>query len=267
MKGFLRLALMCALVAGMSACAGRAPQQEHWSAARLPANGQLLLVLAQDWNATSGELRYYDRSASGWTLVKGPLFVNLGRNGLAWGRGLEQGDLAGLSGTDKGAAPDKREGDGRAPVGAFALDEGFAYDPAEAGPVKLPVLQADKDLLCVDDVASPHYNAFVRQSAVAKDWNSAEDMLRADGQYRFGVMVRHNMDPVRPGGGSCIFMHIWLRKGYASSGCTNMAPENMLALLHWLDSSRQPTLVQLPVAVYRTLRTAWSLPEVEIGTK
>jgi len=224
MKRLLRPLIVCLLVVGVCSCAGRQGTsqnvQESWSAARLPANGQLLLVLANDWNATSGELRYYDRTDAGWVLAGGPLFVNLGRNGLAWGNGLERGELGGKA----DGAVNKREGDGRAPAGAFALDEGFAYDTAEAGTTKLPVLQADKDLLCVDDVASAHYNAFVRQSAVVKDWNSAEDMHRADGQYRFGVMVRNNMDPVRPGGGSCIFMHIWLRKGYASSGCTNMAP-------------------------------------------
>jgi hypothetical protein len=41
-----------------------------------------------------------------------------------------------------------------------------------------------------------------------------------------------------------------------------MAPDDMLALLRWLDPSRQPVLVQLPKAEYGQLRTAWNLPDI-----
>lgn len=269
MKHILRAFFIMAILTGLGACAGRgagaepAPSQiKPGGDLFQPRGGQLLLVLAEGWNATSGELRYYERSGSGWTLAGGPQSVNLGRKGLAWGAGLH-GNIPTEGATQPTSMMEKREGDGRAPAGAFALGEGFAYQPAEAGAVKLPLLRADADLLCVDDGASVHYNAFVRKSAAKVDWTSAEDMLRADGQYRFGVLVRHNMAPVKPGGGSCIFMHIWLGQGRGTAGCTSMASENMLALLRWIDASRQPTLVQLPVAEYLRLRAAWALPEVE----
>lgn len=278
MKRMLHAFAIAVLLTGLGACAGRgagaepapgqfqpAPGQIQPAPSQIrPGGDQLLLVLAEDWNATSGELRSYERAGTGWTLVGGPHSVNLGRKGLAWGAGLHGGGPVEAM-TQPTSLMEKREGDGRAPAGAFALGEGFAYEPAEAGAVKLPLLRADADLLCVDDGASVHYNAFVRKPAAKVDWTSAEDMLRPDGQYRFGVLVRHNMAPVKPGGGSCIFLHIWLGQGRGTAGCTSMAPENMLALLRWIDASRQPTLVQLPVAEYLRLRAAWALPSIETG--
>lgn len=241
------LLLLLALV--LSACAAKGPEVRGVS-----DSGQLVLVLAQGWDATTGELRTYERENGAWRPVSGPLFVNLGRKGLAWG--------AGLHGQNPAGAAVKREGDGKAPAGLFAIGEGFAYDPAEVGAVKLPLLKADADLLCVDDVKSAHYNAVVRPSQVRKDWDSVEDMRRKDDAYRFGALVRHNMDPAVPGGGSCIFLHVWLGRGVGSSGCTNMAPEHMLGLLRWLDAGKRPAMALLPVGEYQRLKGTWGLPEI-----
>lgn len=251
------------LLTGLGACAGRQPSAAEFR----PAPGQLLLVLSEDWNATSGELRAFERDGAGWKPAAGPLGgpvagpvpVSLGRTGLAWGAGLHGPAPAGAASVGEGA---KREGDGKAPAGMFALGEGFAYEPEEAGAAKLPILKADADLLCVDDVKSRHYNALVRKSATPADWDSAEDMRRNDGQYRYGALVRHNMDPVRAGGGSCIFLHVWRQPGAPTAGCTAMDQQRMLGLLRWLDAGKSPVLVQLPVEEYRRLRAGWGLPEI-----
>ncbi len=246
----LALTLFCA------ACAGGQPWPFGGADMTGPSR-QLLLVTAEGWDSTSGELRRFERAQAGgeWTAVGGPVYVNLGRHGLGWGRGLH--------GLALGPGPVKREGDGRAPAGLFELGTGFAYDPAALGAVRVPLLRADADLVCVDDAGSRLYNQIVRKSSVAApDWASAENMRRADGQYRLGLLVRHNMDPVTPGGGSCIFMHIWLGRGVGSSGCTNMAPENMQELLRWLDQDRAPVLVQLPRKELERYRASWHLPEL-----
>jgi len=39
-----------------------------------------------------------------------------------------------------------------------------------------------------------------------------------------------------------------------------MAPDNLLAILRWLDASKHPLLVQLPQPVYEKLRRPWALP-------
>lgn len=219
------------------------------------ASRQLLLVVAEDWGSKAGTLQRHARvgAESPWTAVGAPVVVNLGRGGLGWGRGLH--------GTVAGEGPVKREGDGRAPAGVFAVGEGFAEDPQGLGPLRLHVLRADAELFCVDDPASPLYNRMTRLPAgTAAPWKSAEDMLRKDGQYRLGAYVRHNADPAVAGMGSCIFLHIWLGRGVASSGCTNMDSPDMLELLRWLDAAQVPVLAQLPRAEYERLKAAWNLP-------
>lgn len=248
----------CAAVLAAALClgaAGCAPRPTPLGGADLTLGSrQLLLVVAEDWTSTQASLQRLERSApdGDWRRVGGPMAVNLGRNGLGWGRGLH--------GQALGAGPVKREGDGRAPVGLFALGQGFAQAPEEVRDARLPVLRADERLFCVDDAASPLYNTFARTDGGPGSWNSAEDMLRADGQYRLGVFVRHNSDPVEPGAGSCIFLHIWLGRGVASSGCTNMDAADMLTLLRWLDADKRPLLAQLPRVDFDRLQTAWRLP-------
>jgi len=241
------------LVLALGACAPR-PGGLGGADLTRPAR-QMLLVVAEDWTYTEASLQRLERPTpdADWVRVGEPVFVNLGRGGLGWGRGLH--------GQALGAGPVKREGDGRAPAGIFALGMGFAHEPAEVGTTRLPLLRTEKTLVCVDDGASPLYNQLVDTRGLPADWKSAEDMLRPDGQYRLGVFVRHNTDPAMPGAGSCIFLHIWRGRGMATSGCTSMDSPDMLALLRWLDADKAPVLTQLTRTDFERMRTAWRLPE------
>lgn len=228
---------------------------------RLPATcRQVLLCLAPDWQAQSGHVFLCQRQpgAQVWQSVGAALPAMLGRAGLAWGRGLHPVPGA--------AAPGKREGDGRAPAGVFALTALFG-DPAAASEleaaVRLPWLTASAARKCIDDPGSAHYNRIVDQSAVVPpDWTSCEDMLRADGRYAIGAVVAHNPEPAVPGLGSCIFLHVWAAPGVATAGCTALALADMRTIAGWLDGAAQPLLVQLPQAEYERLRADWGLPEV-----
>ena len=95
---------------------------------------------------------------------------------------------------------------------------------------------------------------------IKADWRSYEIMRRQDDQYRLGIVVEHNADPVVPGQGSCIFLHVWAGSGIGTSGCTAMAAENLEEILHWLDPQAHPVLIQLPEAVYSHYRKSWALP-------
>lgn len=220
-----------------------------------PSSRQLLLCLAVDWQATHGRLQRFERlPAGGWAAVGSVVAVTLGRAGLAWGRGLHPAQEGRV----------KREGDGRAPAGAFAITAVFgdgAADSPLAQAARLPFLGATRDLKCVDDPASAHYNRFVDQSAVAAvDWASSEDMLRDDGRYAVGAVVAHNAAPPVAGCGSCIFLHVWHAPGVPTAGCTAMALADMNEIAGWLAGAAAPVLVQLPQAEYERLRAAWALP-------
>ena len=218
---------------------------------------QLLLVLADDWGSIAGSLVRFVRAEAGgaWQAAGQPLAVSLGRAGLAWGRGWQPAEAA--------SGPRKREGDGRAPAGVFPITALFGQGGPEgevARSAKLPYLQATADLKCVDDPASRHYNRVVDQSRVVPDWQSCEDMQRGDHRYEVGAVLGCNCEPVVPGAGSCLFLHVWAAPGAPTAGCTAMAREDMLALARWLDGRARPVLVQLPRAEYGRLRDRWGLP-------
>jgi D-alanyl-D-alanine dipeptidase len=182
--------------------------------------------------------------------------VVVGRNGLAWGNGLH-GAPAALA---QPGEPLKREGDGKAPAGAFKLSAAFGYT-ATAPKLKLPYIAAGQGTQCVDDASSLYYNRVLERAQVKQpNWRSHEDMRRRDDLYRWGVIVDHNTGAARKaGGGSCIFLHIWAGPAAGTAGCTAMEAKSLEEVLYWLDAKKQPVLAQAPQAVYQQLRSKWQL--------
>jgi D-alanyl-D-alanine dipeptidase len=217
---------------------------------------QLILVTTGGWDAVDGEMMLYERDSinNQWNAVGEKIPIVVGRNGMAWGKGLH--------GDGVGEGPVKQEGDGRSPAGIFNLGSAFGYAAREqVGYVKLLYVQAIATLECVDDPQSAHYSRIVdRVSVEYPDWNSSERMRRDDDQYRWGVVVDHNAKG-EPGCGSCVFMHIWEAPGKGTAGCTAMNLSSMEDVLRWLDAEMRPLLVQLPRVEFERLRKAWGLPD------
>ena len=63
---------------------------------------------------------------------------------------------------------------------------------------------------------------------------SAERMRRADGLYEFGLVLDYNRDPVVPGAGSAIFVHVRDDRGGGTSGCLALPRAEMVALIRLL---------------------------------
>jgi L,D-peptidoglycan transpeptidase YkuD (ErfK/YbiS/YcfS/YnhG family) len=233
-----------------AAAQGRTPDN------RMPLGNaqQLVLVTTADWSATEGLLRRYERAGGSWRAVGGLMSVTVGRNGSAWGTGL--GEIAG--------EPRKREGDGKAPAGAFAIGSAFGY--AKGVATSLPYRAMRESDWCIDVPASPLYNTIVDANEVgaAAIDGSTEPMRRdihagGDQRYALGFVIEHN--PARtPGGGSCIFAHVWKAPGEATAGCTAMAQASMRELLAWLRPESKPVFVLLPEAEVARLRETWGLP-------
>ncbi|MEM1294184.1 MAG: L,D-transpeptidase family protein [Verrucomicrobiota bacterium] len=216
---------------------------------------QLLLVNSANWESTSGELRRFLRDADGdWKEVESIIPVVLGRSGMAWGRGFHLESPIEI--------PIKQEGDGCSPAGLFELGTCFGRAPDFSANPDLPYRQATQSDYFVDDPESATYNRWVRWNSdgdqgKARNWESAESMLREDDLYEFGIVVRHNMEPVVPAAGSAIFLHVWRNSSHPTAGCTAMSRERLIELLSWLDFSKHPFLLQIPD----------SEPSLEIGEK
>ena len=223
------------------------------SASPIPsAITQALVVTTPSWTDFTGTMTRFERSVNGaWTAVASPIAVTVGNAGLGWGRGLH-GQLtpAGCDG------PTKAEGDGRSPAGVFTL--GSVYGDTQ-GAGSFPYTLITPSLRCPDDPASNYYNEIVDENLVAPDWNSAEVMLRADGLYHWVVFVNHNGDPRTPGGGSCIFIHVWGGPTSPTVGCTSLDGTALQTVLAWLQP-QQAVQIALPQPVYAAVRDLWQLP-------
>lgn len=127
-----------------------------------------------------------------------------------------------------GVRTDKREGDGATPVGCFALRRVlYRPDRLSAPATALPVAALEPDDGWCDDPGHPAYNRPVRRPFPV----SHEAMWRDDGLYDVVVVLGHNDDPVVPGAGSAVFLHV-ARPDYApTAGCVALALADLLRLL------------------------------------
>ena len=233
----------------------------------LARSTQMIVVTTSDWNAIEGRLQRYERADTqqAWHPVGAPIPDVVGHNGMGWGIGVTPTDDAGIR---LPADPVKREGDGKSPAGIFSLGSAFG-DAAQPLPgLKLPYLTLTPSIECVDDAASKFYNRIVDRSTLAPDWNSSEHMRDVGEAYRWGIVIDHNGTVVapgrpapRPGGGSCVFLHIWHRPDQGTAGCTAMSDSDLVTLTTWLDPARRPLLVQLPQPAYDRLADRWKLPK------
>jgi L,D-peptidoglycan transpeptidase YkuD (ErfK/YbiS/YcfS/YnhG family) len=123
----------------------------------------------------------------------------------------------------------KREGDGQSPSGIFGISLAFGY--ATTADTVLPYRVCTAADLWVDDPASPDYNRWVTAPHPAR---SAERMRRADGLYEFGLVLDYNRDPVVPGAGSAIFVHVRDERGGGTAGCLALPRAELCALLRLL---------------------------------
>lgn len=208
----------------------------------LPAKTeQIILVTSRDWQTTAGELQRYQREDGRWKKVGAVIPVSLGKNGLAWGRGLHQNITA----------PEKREGDAKAPAGIFSLGTMWGYAIESPSKKGYPYRQATTRDYFVDDVSSIDYNTWVsiptdKENNPKAKWSSVEKMKRGDHLYEYGIVINHNSAPVQKGKGSAIFFHVWRTPGAATLGCTAMAKDNLLDIMRWLDPTKNPLLIQIP---------------------
>ncbi|MEO8671916.1 MAG: hypothetical protein ABI411_11415 [Tahibacter sp.] len=228
---------------------GHAATPQPWNDA-----GQMVLVIAPDWNSSRAVLHRFERDARGWKAESAAVPVVIGRAGSAWGIGLHPAQ-PGLQ---------KVEGDGRSPAGVFGLGTAFGY--AETALTALSYAAMNADDYCVDVSGSPLYNRIVNAGVVGSDAiaGSTEPMrrdLHADGdlRYRLGFVIEHNPHAL-VGAGSCIFAHLWKSAESSTAGCTAMDDATMRALLEWLQPSRHPVFVLLPQREYARLRSRWNLP-------
>lgn len=104
---------------------------------------------------------------------------------------------------EKGIGKSK-EGDRKTPRGVYGFL--FAFGICDNPGCAISYTKVDATYCWVDDVNSTYYNKFVSTSQVARDWNSAENILGAGRSYNYALALDYNSACVK-GAGSAIFMH------------------------------------------------------------
>jgi L,D-peptidoglycan transpeptidase YkuD (ErfK/YbiS/YcfS/YnhG family) len=211
---------------------------------------QIVVVITPNETATQGVMRLYEWRTDKWAAVSSFTKVKVGRNGLAWGKGLHAQNL------NEGVL--KKEGDGKAPQGIFRLTQVFGYKTLPDAKWKMPYLAATNTTLCIDDTKSAFYGKIIDKTA-AGEVSSYENMRRKDDFYEYGIVVDYNQTTTETGAGSCIFMHIQ-DETRPTSGCTAMPKGDIIALIEHLDHTKKPILLQCTRDNYPKLAKRYGLP-------
>ncbi len=188
---------------------------------------QALIVTHEGfWFFPANKVYAAQKQGDTWMVAFEPFSAVVGRNGFA-------------------PFGEKREGDGRTPSGMYRLGDVFGY--AEAVNTKMPYRQALADDLWVDDPAAPDYNRWVKQGETSAA--SYEKMKRDDDQYKYGVVIEYNTDPVIKGHGSAIFFHVWKRAWSPTAGCVAVSEADIRKILAWLDPAARPVILINPDSI------------------
>lgn len=122
----------------------------------------------------------------------------------------------------------KREGDGASPIGIWPMRQVLWRPDRIAAPAtRLPAVELIPDAGWCDAPDDPFYNRPVLLPYAA----SHEKLWREDHIYDLIVELGYNDNPVIPGNGSAIFLHV-AREDYSpTEGCVACALPDLLALL------------------------------------
>lgn len=187
---------------------------------KYPQTSQVILVEDAVSRIDDALVASFHKAGTSWNEAMVPALAKIGRNGLA------------LPG-------EKREGDGKTPQGIYPVGFAFGYGPNIHA--RIPYRQMTPDDVWVDDPESPDYNRLVKRNSTRA--RSFEDMVLADHRYKYGLVIAYNMDPVIPGIGSAIFMHVWYDAKTPTSGCIAMSEQDILRILRWLDPEKKPLII------------------------
>lgn len=154
------------------------------------------------------------------------------RSGKIWLPAITP-SIKGVIGTNGVAAiGEKKEGDRKTPAGIYPIGEAFGTQLLS---VHMDYKYITEDDKFIDDIDSKLYNTWVTGPTDAKSY---ELMLIAP--YKIGVVINYNMNPVVPGAGSAIFMHVWRTPTTSTAGCVAMNEASLLRVLNWLDKKQRP---------------------------
>nr|WP_295092146.1 L,D-transpeptidase family protein [Ruminococcus sp.] len=168
-----------------------------------------------DSSGSSCAVRLYEKKNSSWNCL------------------IETNGIVGKNGVSDNC----HEGDYCTPKGIFSL--GFAFGIQPMNNLNIEYRQININCYWIDDPLSQLYNQWVESNNIT--WNSAEHLIEYSDAYKYSVVINYNMNPVQAYKGSAFFIHCMT--GTYTAGCVAVPEKDMLKILEWLDSSKNPIIM------------------------
>jgi len=190
------------------------------SIAAASTSRQLITVIAPSLRSSVASLEVFERVGTCFRLVDGPYGANVGGNGLS---------------------TNHREGDDSTPIGLFAIQSTMYGVDANPG-----VTYHYHRLACGDwwdeQSSSALYNHFVhvRCGTSPPFGGDSEPLWKVTPQYDYFAVIEYNRQPVVPGRGSAIFLHVSI--GAPTTGCVAIPRVDLLRVLRFLRPSNHPMI-------------------------
>lgn len=201
---------LASLIASSVATAQNCPEP-------LASARKLVLVISENMASKTATMQRFERAdvAEPWRPIGVATPALIGHNGMGWAQAFRA--LA------RAKEPMKVEGDKRAPAGFYKVGASFGFAPSP----RLNYLQISEGTVCVDDLASPHYDSVTTRAKVG--WTvHGENMWRVPA-YRHGLLVEYPSN-AKTRTGSCIFVHLRLPDAKGTSGCVALPEADLISL-------------------------------------
>ena len=130
----------------------------------------------------------------------------------------------------------KVEGDKCTPIGVFQItDILFRKDNLQNLVTNYNLKTISPTDGWCDDPNSKHYNTKIQFPFKS----SAEKLFRQDGRYDIVCITNHNQNPIIPGAGSAIFIHVASKDYSATAGCVALSLNDLTEILSTLKKSTE----------------------------
>ncbi len=132
-----------------------------------------------------------------------------------------------------GVTVEKREGDGKTPLGLFKLNRAFGIKDNPGTEFKYQKLSGNE--YWIDDINSNNYNKLVYDNIIKE---SSEHLIKEQPMYNYSIVIEYNTDNIIKNLGSAIFLHVSNNKGTA--GCVSVEENYMIDILKWVKPNKKP---------------------------
>lgn len=138
-----------------------------------------------------------------------------------------------------GFSKNKREGDGCTPVGTFYIDKiYYRADKLEIVNANIDAIKIHESFGWCDDPDQKEYNQLIE---FPYDF-SAEKLYRKDSLYNLICVLNYNINPIVPGLGSAIFMHVAKDDYQPTEGCVALKQKDLMYLIKFINKQTKVIL-------------------------